>query len=42
MFILTKLRMSLASHDAVDEVAVIGEAHPEKGEVVKAFIVLKR
>ena len=27
--------------DAVDEVAVVGEAHPEKGEVVKAFIVLK-
>ena len=35
MFILTKLKNIIASHDAVDEVAVIGEAHPEKGEVVK-------
>ena len=31
----------LSTHPAIDEVAVIGEPHPEKGEVVKAFIVLK-
>ncbi len=31
----------IACHDGVDEVAVIGESHPEKGEVVKAVIVLK-
>ena len=31
----------LATHPGVDEVAVVGEPHPDKGEVVKAFIVLK-
>ena len=32
----------LSTHPGVDEVAVVGEPHPDKGEVVKAmFIVLK-
>ncbi len=32
----------LLQHEAVQECAVVGSPHPERGEVVKAFVVLKQ
>jgi acetyl-CoA synthetase len=37
-----EIESALVSHPAVAEVAVIGKPHPVKGEVAKAFLILKR
>ena len=36
-----EVESALLEHPAVAESAVIGKAHPDRGEIVKAFIVLR-
>jgi acyl-coenzyme A synthetase/AMP-(fatty) acid ligase len=35
-----EVESALVSHPAVAEAAVVGAPHPERGEIVKAFVIL--
>lgn len=37
----TEIEQSIGSHPAVEHVAVVGAPDPERGEIVKAFVVVR-